>query len=256
MGWRPCWPSIVRPHSAPGRGSGSTDRADIDPRLHGDRPIPQRSPRANCAGRQDGVARAWPGGVAQATHIGRGGRGLAAGQVPGGPFTTHHAPRTALPAAQSCRDIAAQRTRWQAHQGKIDPPRLAFIDETWIKTRMAPLLDWGLHGQRLVARMQHGHGKTLTFMATLRHDPVDVPCVIDGAIHGDLFTAHVEQALVPTLAPRGASSSSATSAFARDVAPAELRTVEASWSKLGSLLDLITPTESANYLVNSIHAAV
>ena len=106
-----------------------------------------------------------------------------------------------LPAEQSRRDITFKRAGWKAHQDKVDPRRLIFIDETWIKTNMAPLRGWGLRGQRLDARVPHGHWKTLTFIAALRHDRVDAPCVIDGPINGDLFTAYVEQVLVPTLAP-------------------------------------------------------
>jgi len=72
---------------------------------------------------------------------------------------------------------------------------------------MAPLRGWGLRGQRLDARVPHGHWKTLTFIAALRHDRIDAPCVVDGPcvldgpINGDLFAAYVEQVLVPTLAP-------------------------------------------------------
>ena len=66
---------------------------------------------------------------------------------------------------------------------------------------MAPLRGWGPKGQRLAAKVPHGHWKTLTFIAALRHDRVDEPCVIDGPINGMLFTAYVEQFLAPTLAP-------------------------------------------------------
>lgn len=38
----------------------------------------------------------------------------------------------------------------------------------------------GLRGRRLEARVPHGHGKTLTSIAALRHDRVDAPRVIDG----------------------------------------------------------------------------
>ena len=36
-------------------------------------------------------------------------------------------------------DVKRRRERWQRHQGRIDPTRLVFIDETWVKTNMAPL---------------------------------------------------------------------------------------------------------------------
>jgi transposase len=58
-----------------------------------------------------------------------------------------------------------------------------------------------LRGQRLVASVPHGHWKTSTFLAALRQDKVTAPCVIDGAINGELFLAYVEQFLAPTLMP-------------------------------------------------------
>jgi transposase len=196
-----------------------------------------------------------------------------------------------LPAEQSRPDIAFKRARWQAHQGKLDPRRLVFIDETWIKTNMAPLRGWGLRGQRLDARVPHGNWKTLTFVAALRHDRVDAPCVIDGPINGDLFTAYVEQVLVPTLRPgdvvvldnlashkgrrarRAIRQAGAHLLFLPPYSPdlnpieqlfaklkhlmraAELRTVEATWRKLGALLNLLSPAECANYLANSGYAS-
>jgi len=37
---------------------------------------------------------------------------------------------------QDRADIAHHRARWKAHQGRLDPKRLVFIDETWAKTNM------------------------------------------------------------------------------------------------------------------------
>lgn len=56
-------------------------------------------------------------------------------------------------------------------------------------------------GERLKAKAPHGHWKTLTFIAALRHDRIDAPCVLDGPINGTSFIAWVEQFLVPTLKP-------------------------------------------------------
>ena len=49
--------------------------------------------------------------------------------------------------------------------------------------------------------MPHGHWRTLTFLAALRCDRIEAPCVIDGPINGGSFRAYVEQVLVPTLSP-------------------------------------------------------
>jgi transposase len=56
-------------------------------------------------------------------------------------------------------------------------------------------------GERLVAKAPHGRWRTLTFLAALRHDRIDAPCVIDGPINGESFLAYVEEVLVPALKP-------------------------------------------------------
>src|SRR5215469_7655049 len=58
-----------------------------------------------------------------------------------------------------------------------------------------------MRGARLIAKVAHGRWRTLTFLAALRCDRIDAPCVIDGPINGPSFLAYVEQFLVPTLAP-------------------------------------------------------
>ncbi len=48
---------------------------------------------------------------------------------------------------------------------QLDPRKLVFIDETWIKTNMAPLRGWGPKGKRLHGFAPHGHWNTMTFIA-------------------------------------------------------------------------------------------
>ena len=74
-----------------------------------------------------------------------------------------------------------------------------FIGETWTKTNITRLYGWAPRGRRLVAKIPHGHWKTATFLAALRNDRIDAPCVFDGPINGERFLAYVEQFLVPTL---------------------------------------------------------
>ena len=54
-------------------------------------------------------------------------------------------------------------------------------------------------GERLVAKVPHGHWKTMTFIAGLRIDSLTAPYVIDGAMVGPAFLAYVSQVLAPTL---------------------------------------------------------
>jgi hypothetical protein len=49
---------------------------------------------------------------------------------------------------------------------------------------------------------QHGHWKTTTFTAGLRHDRIAAAMALDGPMNGEAFLAYVEQALVPELRPR------------------------------------------------------
>jgi DDE superfamily endonuclease len=72
-----------------------------------------------------------------------------------------------------------------------------FIDETWIKTNMAPLRGWGQKGRRLRGFAPYGHWRPLTFLGALRHDRLVAPCVFDGPINGVCFRAYVEQQLAP-----------------------------------------------------------
>jgi transposase len=98
-------------------------------------------------------------------------------------------------------DISRRRAQWRNYQGRIDPARLVFIDETWAKTNMTRTHGWAARGERLVAKIPHGHWNTTTFLAALRHDRIDAPCLFDGPINGELFLAYVERVLAPTLKP-------------------------------------------------------
>lgn len=97
--------------------------------------------------------------------------------------------------------MARRRAQWVARQHRIDPARLVFLDETWTKTNMAPLRGWGPRGMRLRAKVPQGRWKTLTFLATLRHDRIEAPWLLDGPINGEKFRLYVERVLVPTLIP-------------------------------------------------------
>jgi hypothetical protein len=109
--------------------------------------------------------------------------------------------KTLFALEQARADIARRRQRWRAWQAGLEPRRLVFIDETWIKTNMAPLRGWGPKGKRLRGFAPHGHWRTLTFLGALRCDRFTAPCVFDGPISGACFRAYIEQQLVPVLEP-------------------------------------------------------
>ena len=74
-----------------------------------------------------------------------------------------------------------------------------FIDETAVTTKMVRHYGRAPRGERLVAKVPHGHWKTLTLVAALRIDGLTAPYVVDGAMDGPSFLAYVEQVLGPTL---------------------------------------------------------
>ena len=188
--------------------------------------------------------------------------------------------------------MARKRARWKKYQGKLDPARLVFIDETWAKTNMIRSHGWCARGEPLVAKAPHGHWRTMTFIAALRHDRIDAPFVLDGPVNGEWFTAYVRELLVPTLGPgdivvmdnlgshkgkpvRQAIREAGARLFflppySPDLNPieqlfaklkrllrkAEERTVEATWRRIGELLDHFQPDECANYIKNAGYASV
>jgi transposase len=200
--------------------------------------------------------------------------------------------KTLFAAEQDRPDVARKRLRWKAHQGRFNPARLIFIDETWAKTNMTRVRGWAPRGRKLLAKVPQGHWRTLTFLAALRCDRIDAPCVIDGPINGESFLAYVEQVLVPTLkagdivvidnlgshkgkAVRRAIRATGAHLFflppySPDLNPIEQvfaklktllrkaaeRTVEATWKRIGSLLPAFPPQECANYFRNSGYASV
>ena len=66
---------------------------------------------------------------------------------------------------------------------------------------MTRLYGWASCRHRLVDKVPHGHWRTATFLAALRKDRIEAPCLFDGPINGERFLAWVEQFLVPTLKP-------------------------------------------------------
>ncbi len=166
-----------------------------------------------------------------------------------------------------------------------------FIDETWAQTNRAPLRGWGPRGARLKAKAPFGRWKTMTFIAALRRDRIDAPCLFDGPINGEAFLAYVRTFLVPTLRPgdivvmdnlgshrgklvrQAIRQAGARLIFLPKYSP-DLNPIEQVFSKLkhllrkararsydallettGNLLDAFSPDECASYLRNSGYAA-
>src|SRR5580704_12605823 len=74
-------------------------------------------------------------------------------------------------------DVARRRAQWKKYQGRLDPRRLVFIDETWAKTNMTRRHGRSRCGTRLVGKVPQGGWRTLTFLAALRCEGLSgIPC--------------------------------------------------------------------------------
>jgi len=183
--------------------------------------------------------------------------------------------------------VARRRAQWAKYQGRIEPERLVFIDETWTKTNMAPLRGWAARGKRLPGKAPQRRWKTMTFIAALRLDRIVAPWLLDGPIDGQTFRTYVASVLLPALRPGdivvmdnlGSHKGKAVRDLIRsagaklfylpkyspDLNPIEqvfaklkhllrkaaARTVENVCAAIGQILGAFTAEECANYFKNS-----
>lgn len=186
-------------------------------------------------------------------------------------------------AEQDREDVALARAEWRKAQPLLDPKRLIFIDETGTNTAMARLRGRSKRGTRLIGKVPHGHWKTMTFLAGLRHDGIVAPFVIDCPMNGDIFQSWIDQCLVPTLASgdivvmdnlpahkRDTVRKAIEAAgaillylppYSPDLNPIEMafsklkamlrnakeRSIDDLWKRIGKLIDCFSPSECQNF---------
>jgi transposase len=165
----------------------------------------------------------------------------------------------------------------------MDTAKLVFLDETWASTNMTRSRGRAPRSERCVSSVPHGHWKTTTFIAALRHNSVQAPMVADGPMDGPMFLAYVTQFLCPTLRPgdvviadnlsshKVAGVRQAIEAvgarlqylppYSPDLNPieklfsklkaglrkAKKRLVEELWQEIGSIVDTVKPSECENF---------
>jgi len=131
----------------------------------------------------------------------------------------------------------------------------------------------------------------MTFLAALRHDRIDAPWVIDGPINGEMFRLYVEKELAPALkqgdivildnlgSHKGRFVRQAIRAagahlfflppYSPDLNPIEQvfaklkhlmrksaeRTIDATWRRIGTLLDRFSAGECFRYFSNAGYGA-
>lgn len=178
---------------------------------------------------------------------------------------------------------------WRLPAIAAESHRVAFIDETSVKTNMTRLRGRSRCGTRLASSAPFGAWGTQTFIAGLTHDRLIAPRVIKGAMNGDAFAAYIRKVLIPEAHP-GTVVICDNLATHKNVEAAlrahgcwflylppyspDLNPIEQAFSKLkaylrrigartfldlfaaiGEICNLFTPDECWNYLVNSGYAS-
>jgi transposase len=136
--------------------------------------------------------------------------------------------------------------------------------------------------------MSHGHWKTTTFIAGLRHASITAPLVLDGPMDGAALLAYVQTFLCPTLRPgdiviadnlgshkvAGVKQAIAAAILSLPRYPPDLnpieklfarlkallrkaatRSVDALWNHIGVLLDAFPARECANDFAAAGHVS-
>jgi len=138
-------------------------------------------------------------------------------------------------------------------------------------------------GERLVAKVPHGHWNTTTLIGALGIDGVRCSTLVDGPVNAEIFQAFIDQVLVPSLKPsdivvmdnlsshKGAAVKRSIEAadatlvylppYSPDYSPIEpafskikqslrslaARTRDALWSSVQPILDAVTSTDSTHF---------
>ena len=138
-------------------------------------------------------------------------------------------------------------------------------------------------GERLIAKVPHGHWSTTTLIGALGIDGVRCSTVVDGPVNGDIFRAFIDQVLCPVLrtgdivvmdnlsshkSPQVRRSIEAAGAtliylppYSPDYSPIEpafskikqllrglaARTRERLWNSMQAILDTVTPSDALHF---------
>lgn len=96
-----------------------------------------------------------------------------------------------------------QRDRWhrELQEAGIEPDDLVFIDEFGAATNLARTRGWCEVGQRLVAKVPHGHWKILTTIGAISTRGIVAAATVDAPVDAEIFRLFVTEVLAPALRP-------------------------------------------------------
>lgn len=186
-----------------------------------------------------------------------------------------------------------RRDRWFADLAGVRVGDLVFLDEFGATTHMTRTHARGPRGQRVVAKVPHGHWSVLSTVAAMTvGGGIVTAATFDAAVDTGAFLAFVERCLVPTLrpgqvvvmdnlsahkSPRVAERIEACGArvvylppYSPDYNPIEqaiskvkatlrrlaVRTVEGLFEAIGTALRTVTADDAANYARHCGYATI
>jgi transposase len=104
-------------------------------------------------------------------------------------------------AEQDRPDVHQAREDWKVFQQQADVTHLVFLDESSVNTAMTRRYGRAPGQERVVDKTPDPRRSQTTILSSMRMDATTVPCVIDGALNGEIFKGYVKELLAPTLIP-------------------------------------------------------
>ena len=92
-------------------------------------------------------------------------------------------------AEQERPDVAEKRECWHEELAAEPTAYLLFVDESGAHTKMTRLRGRARGGQRLLARIPHGHYQTNRLISGIRLEGLCAPWLFEGPMNGEMFLA-------------------------------------------------------------------
>jgi transposase len=97
--------------------------------------------------------------------------------------------------------VKTAREAWFDQFADVRADQLVFIDEFGATTNMQRTHGRAPAGERVVARMPHGHWKLISTIAAMTLNGIEASVSFDAATDTELFVTFVQEALLPVLRP-------------------------------------------------------
>jgi transposase len=98
-------------------------------------------------------------------------------------------------------DAACKRASWHKELAAFAPEKLVFLDESGVQSNLTRLRGRSVLGERLPAKVPHGHWQTTTIISAVKLSGPCAPAIFNTGADTEVFDAYVEEVLLPALRP-------------------------------------------------------